>query len=111
MLVFNNEAGDGGSEVIDLDPFTQEVHWSYRGGPVTPFYSATCGSNQRLPNGNTLITETDNGRAFEVTPGGDIVWEFVNPHRAGDDDELIASLFEVVRLPADFPLDWLDVRE
>ena len=111
MLVFNNEAGDGGSEVVDLDPFTQEVHWSYRGGPVTPFYSATCGSNQRLPNGNTLITETDNGRAFEVTPGGDIVWEFLNPHRAGDDDELIASLFEVVRLPSDFPLDWLDAGE
>jgi len=110
MLLFNNEAGDGVSEVIEFDPFTQEVHWSYRGGPVTPFYSGTCGSNQRLPNGNTLITETDNGRAFEVTPGCEIVWEFVNPHRAGADDELIASLFEVVRLPADFPLDWLGRR-
>ena len=33
---------------------------------------------QRLPNGNTLITESDAGRVFEVTEGGDIVWEFVN---------------------------------
>ena len=38
------------------------------------------------------------GRALEVTPAGDIVWEYLNPHRAGDHDELIAVLWDVVRL-------------
>jgi hypothetical protein len=32
-----------------------------------------------LPNGNTLITESDRGRVFEITPSGEIVWEFFIP--------------------------------
>ncbi|HSN89535.1 MAG TPA: hypothetical protein VL025_22425, partial [Thermoanaerobaculia bacterium] len=56
-----------------------------------------------LPNGNTLLTESENGRAIEVTPEGRIVWELYNPHRAGESNELVAVLFEVVRLPPDFP--------
>jgi len=36
-----------------------------------------------LPNGNTLICEGDFGRLFEVTMGGDIVWEYVNPYFGG----------------------------
>lgn len=107
ILLFNNEAGDGRSEVVELDPFTQEVVWSYPGDAAIPFYSATCGSSQRLPNGNTLITESDNGRAIEVTPDRRIVWEFINPHRAGENNELIATLYEMIRLPADFSPDWL----
>jgi hypothetical protein len=38
----------------------------------------------RLPNGNTLIVESDAGRAFEVTAEGEIVWEFLNPDRMPD---------------------------
>ena len=37
---------------------------------------------QRLPNGNTLITEGSDGRVFEVTPDHKIVWEFVSPYKA-----------------------------
>ena len=37
------------------------------------------GYAQRLPNGNTLITESSFGRFFEVTKEGEIVWEYVNP--------------------------------
>src|SRR6059036_3002382 len=36
-------------------------------------------SIQRLPNGNTLITESSFGRLFEVTREGEIVWEYVSP--------------------------------
>jgi hypothetical protein len=38
------------------------------------------GSNQRLPNGNTLIADSDAGVIFEVTPEGQTVWEYRNPH-------------------------------
>ncbi|MCX7013628.1 MAG: hypothetical protein NTW86_13910, partial [Candidatus Sumerlaeota bacterium] len=34
---------------------------------------------QRLPNGNTLIAESDAGRIFEVTPGKELVWDYYNP--------------------------------
>lgn len=39
---------------------------------------AGMGGAQRLENGNTLITESDNGRAFEVTRAGEIVWDYYN---------------------------------
>jgi hypothetical protein len=56
------------------------------------------GSSQRLSNGNTLIIESNDGRAFEVTAEGEVVWEFYNPARAGDDRQLIATLCDTVRL-------------
>jgi hypothetical protein len=106
LMVFDNRPAEGSSRVVELDPLTQELLWSYEGGVDEPFFTSTCGSSQRLPNGNTLVTESDNGRAFEVTREGEIVWEFVSPYRAGDSDELVATLFEVVRLRPDFPTEW-----
>jgi hypothetical protein len=98
LLVFDNTGNQGDSKVVELDPLTQEVVWAYRGSAERRFSSYFLGSSQRLPNGNTLITESTAGRAFEVTREGEVVWEYVNPHRAGDRGELVASLLEVVRL-------------
>ena len=106
LLLFDNVAEAGGSRVIELDPVTMEAVWEYAGDAKHPFHSETLGAAQRLPNGNTLISESDGGRALEVTPEKEIVWEFYNPHRAGPDDQYIAALFEVIRLPPDFPIDW-----
>ncbi len=106
MLLFDNRGHHNRSKVIEFDPFTQEIFWAYRHSKQTPFWTQTCGSNQRLENGNTLITETDTGRAFEVNREGKIVWEYYTPNRAGTDDEFIATLFEVIRLPADYFRDW-----
>ena len=108
MLVFDNKAGPDASRVLEFDPFSQKIAWSYEGTPARPFYSETCGSNQRLPGGNTLVTESDGGRAFEVAQDGAIVWEYVNPHRAGPEGEFVATLFEVVRLPEGTAPGWLD---
>jgi len=43
------------------------------------FFSKTRGSVQRLANGNTLITESNSGYVFEVTPRHEVVWRFANP--------------------------------
>ncbi len=99
ILLFDNTGGyRGGSRVLEIEPLTQRIVWAYRDGEETPLLSHILGSCQRLPNGNTLIVESTAGRAFEVTPDLEVVWNYFNPHRAGDNDELIASLFDVVRL-------------
>jgi hypothetical protein len=99
ILLFDNQGARGeSSRVLEFDPLTMVQSWLYRGDRAESFYSRFNGSNQRLANGNTLITESDSGRAFEVTPAGRIVWEFNNPHRAGRDDELVATLFELIRV-------------
>jgi len=107
LLVFDNAGLGEASRVLELDPVSGATVWEYRGTPAAPFYSRTCGTAQRLPNGDTLVTESDAGRAFEVTPAGEIVWEFWNPARSGAHREYIATLFELVRLPPDEPLGWL----
>ena len=110
LLVFDNMGHDETSTVIELEPFTQRVVWSYEGDEENDFYSALCGSCQRLPNGNTLITESLSGRAFEVAPNGDVVWRYLSPFRAGEKlgREGVAVLMEVIRLDRDLPLDWLE---
>ncbi len=102
LLVFDNLGNHGGSKVVEIDPLTQDIAWRYGDGPRQRFSSFMLGSCQRLANGNTLITESTAGRAFEVTRAGEIVWEYVNPARAGDHNELVASLLEVVRLDRDY---------
>jgi hypothetical protein len=107
VMLFDNFGTRSSSSVEAYDPRTKKLAWEYAGSKERDFYSETCGAAQRLPNGNTLVTESDNGRAFEVTAGGETVWEFYNPHRAGDRDEFIATLFMLERLPPDFPVDWV----
>lgn len=75
ILLFDN--GIDSSRVIEMDPLSGEIVWEY--DPKEGFFSRTRGSNQRLPNGNTLVTESDPGYVFEVTPEGEIVWRFANP--------------------------------
>jgi len=106
LLLYDNQGLGEASRVLEFDPVTREKEWQYIGTEDHPFFSETCGAAQRLPNGNTLITESDPGRAFEVTRDGDIVWEFHNPYRAGEEEEFVAALFEMIRLPEDCPLNW-----
>jgi hypothetical protein len=106
ILLFDNLGGGTASRVLEIDPGTLATTWVYQGDPPESFFSVYCGTASRLSNGNTLITETCAGRAFEVTPSHDVVWRFVSPHRAGEGGELVAALFEVVRIP-ERPA-WLD---
>lgn len=88
IMIFDNGScrngiGPSRSRVIEVDPKTNKTVWQYEADPPGDFYSPVQGGCQRLPNGNTLICETTWGRIFEVTPDGEIVWEFVNPIYAG----------------------------
>ena len=98
ILLFDNAGMLGRSRVLEIDVETLETVWQYGVGRGEPMYTKNCGTNQRLANGNTLVTESENGRAIEVTPRGQIVWEYINPERAGPHGTLIATLFEVERL-------------
>lgn len=94
LLVFDNQgvAGyppanvprTGGSRVLEIDPIKKEIVWQYTGessgGPAWSFRSTHISSARRLPNGNTFIDEGQSGRFFQVTPDGEIVWEYVNPY-------------------------------
>lgn len=92
ILLFDNFGGlrpYNSARVLQFDPRTSITTWSYAGSPDRPFHSAIRSNAQRLPNGNTLVTESDGGRLFEITSSGEIVWEFVIPLRHGERKDLI----------------------
>lgn len=70
------------SRVVELNPLTLENLWEYSipGGRNFQFFSYNVSMAQRLPNGNTFITEGAAGRLFEVTPENEIVWEYMSPY-------------------------------
>lgn len=79
LLVFDNGRRRGWSRVLEVDPVTEEVVWQFPPEADPGFYSGWGGSSQRLPNGNTLICESQRGHVIEVDPRGRLVWEFWNP--------------------------------
>ncbi len=85
------------SRILEIDPVTLEIVWQYRGRPSFKFFSQAASGMQRLPNGNTLITETQTARVFEVTPGKEIVWEYIRPPVGGG-----AEIFRAYRIPYDW---------
>ena len=97
VLVFDNGRGRD-SRVLALDPRRGTVDWRYAGTSDRGLRSRSQGAAERLANGNTLVVESDRGRAIEVTPEGAIVWEFLHPqddaHRGTR-----ASIYRMTRLP------------
>lgn len=69
------------SRVIEIDKDTKKICWDYRDKSNDNCWCYSCFMSgcQRLPNGNTLVTESRCGRIFEITREGEIVWEYVNP--------------------------------
>ena len=93
VMLFDNgchRRGASRSRIIEVDPETNEIGWEYQGKPEISFFSYNISSAERQPNGNTVICEGAPGRIFEVTPTGDIVWEYINPF-FGDADGGVAQ--------------------
>lgn len=64
---------NGNYYIEDEEPFgPADLSWTYDQG----FFSEVQSGAFRLPNGNTLITDANSSRIFEVTQDGDIVWDF-----------------------------------
>ena len=82
------------SRVLEIDPVKLKLVWSYT-SPT--FFATNISGAQRLPNGNTLITEGPGGRIFEVTNAGAIVWEYIFPIFGGD--RQANSVYRAYRLP------------
>ena len=67
------------SRAVVMDMASGRITWEYAANNLNAFYSAYQGSAQRLPNGNTLITNGAVGQFQEVTPDHEIVWEYISP--------------------------------
>lgn len=82
------------SRVLEINPVTLELVWSYQ---APNFFSTNISGAQRLPNGNTLVTEGAPGRMFEVTSEGTVVWEYMSPFFSPRN-----SVYRAYRVPYDW---------
>ncbi len=105
LMLFDNQGHQGPgdrSRILELDPVTGALAWEYAGTEEDPFYSQYSSHLQPLPGGNVLVTSSNEGRLFEVTRDGRIVWEFWNPARAEEDGvAYVASVLGGTRFTAE----------
>jgi hypothetical protein len=95
VLVFNNGLGRPGGDYSSVDeivlPVDDQGHYSRESGaaygPKGPVWRYTApikadfsmgfmSGAQRLPDGNTLICDSESGTVFEVTPRKEVVWTY-----------------------------------
>ena len=105
---------DGNYLVPESGAFgSAEPIWTYTATDPTSFFAPFISGASRLASGNTLISSGPQGRFFEVTPQGEIVWEYRDPYsgqvRMPDGslphpvDEFTYAVFRATRTPADHP--------
>ncbi|MEU6171870.1 aryl-sulfate sulfotransferase [Streptantibioticus parmotrematis] len=122
LLVFDNGVFRPGcdvpfSRVIEIDRVSGEITWEYHDPAREAFFAPFMGSAQRLPNGNTLVTDSPSGRLFEVTREGLVCWEYVVPYFGAYQESEVRGLFPAepnavfrsYRYQA-HELPWLDTR-
>ncbi|KHF31639.1 hypothetical protein CM49_06147 [Paenibacillus sp. P1XP2] len=100
------------SRILEINPVTLAIEWQYtptEAGFQAPldsyrFYSPYISSAQRLPNGNTLITEGADGRIFEVTREHELVWEYISPYKNKRNSNMVYRAYRV-------PYEWIPQLE
>ncbi|WP_035795484.1 aryl-sulfate sulfotransferase [Kitasatospora mediocidica] len=98
LLVFDNGVFRPGcdvpySRVVEIERSSGEVVWEYHDPARESFFAPFMGSAQRLPGGNTLVTDSPSGRLFEVTRDGYLCWEYVVPYFGGYRESQVRELF------------------
>lgn len=106
IVVFDNYHTSRRSAVQVFDPRTHRVLWEYAGTDALPLHSRRSGGAEFLSNGNLLIVETDRGRALELTPERQIVWEYRSPYRVGVQQDRVAAIYSMQRID-ESEVSWL----
>jgi hypothetical protein len=79
LLVFDNKGLPWGARVLEYNPSTQVLAWSYPHDRTGAFPCKFRGGSQRLINGNTLIVDSEGLRVLEVTAAEEVVWQWSCP--------------------------------
>ncbi len=79
ILVFDNGATRNYSRVIEINPPTKKIVWEYSPVGSDSFFTYFGGFAQPLDDGGFFITDTENGRVFEINRQKEILWEWYSP--------------------------------
>jgi hypothetical protein len=82
FMSWDNGLRERRSTIIEVDPSTQLRYPVWPRSAETRLFMPWGGGLQVLDNGNVLATLSTDGRAIELTPEGDVVWEYLSPYFA-----------------------------
>lgn len=101
VVEFSAPLSEDGSYMLDGENAygPADLAWEYAPTDEDIFFSWFLSGAQRLANGNTLVTHGAKARVREITPEGEIVWEYAYD----DGAEGPHMLFRANRYPADHP--------
>jgi hypothetical protein len=88
----------GKSRIVIVDGKTGSTNIWYEGSEDEPFFTGFMGKHQWLDDGHMLVTESLNGRGFELDGDKNILWEYVNIVA----EDTVGLMEEVQRLDASF---------
>jgi len=137
ILIFNNGINRPGGQYSSVDEIQppedtsgryylapdsaygpQNLTWTYTANPPSSFYASFLSGATRIADGNTLISNGEQGKIFEVTPGGSTIWEYTSIYPS----ESLNDFFKAVYIPPEEPtphvsdlscsgsLSWSDIK-
>ncbi len=98
ISVYNNRMSRDFSEIVVVDPQSRERSIVLDGRDHA-FYSRIRGKHEWLPGGHLSLTSPQQGRAFEVNSGGEVVLEIYNTKPGSPDTNYTMS--EIKWFPED----------
>lgn len=97
LLIFDNGLDRAWSRVVEVDPVAAIITRSFTTPRKEDFRSRVMGSNQRLPNGNVLITNSVGGQGIELTSDGQPAWVYLGTRY--NDDGYRIKIARMRRIP------------
>ncbi len=87
----------------------ESLAWEYGQEKEDRFFASFISGTQRLANGNTLACSGPQGRLMEISPQGEVIWDYHNPFAifrddkrpSGGPDDFTYGMFRGTRIPPD----------
>ncbi|WP_045880329.1 arylsulfotransferase family protein [Pseudofrankia sp. DC12] len=100
VLVFDNGRAARRSRVLEIDPATGEIVFTYVADPPAALFTELAGGCQQLPSGTLLVTDAQHGRAIEISRDGSTLRELHirTNHTAGGNSR--CDIYRLAAIPA-----------
>ncbi|WP_462188761.1 MULTISPECIES: arylsulfotransferase family protein [unclassified Frankia] len=100
VLVFDNGRAVRRSRVLEIDPATGEIVFTYDADPPDALFTEFAGGCQQLPGGTLLVTDAQHGRGIEISRDGRALRELhIRTKQAGGGNSR-CDIYRLAAVPA-----------
>ena len=93
---------EGKSYILRIDSETNEIETLVGDREDNRFFTSIMGTHQVLPNGNILVNSSGEGRVYEFSSAGDLLWRWSNLGTNGSNNRVYAAIGLPMEMDASF---------